>query len=171
VTLVLPAVGVLLAAGLLVLSARRRLLVTIVDGQSMEPALRSGDRVLVRRTKRVRVGQVVVLEFPDLPSGRIPATERGRQLLLKRAVAVQGDRLPAEWEYPDVDEIAGTVVPPGSVVVLGDNRATSWDSRHYGFVRRERLVGVMIRRLPRSGGAEVEDAPQACSGATPGHDR
>ncbi|GAA3709212.1 S26 family signal peptidase [Nonomuraea antimicrobica] len=164
-TLVLPAVVVLLAAGLLVLSVRRGFLVTVVDGTSMEPALRSGDRVLVRRTKRIRVGQIVVVEFPDLPSGSAPATTRGRQLLVKRVVAVQGDRLPTEWEYPDVDGIAGTVVPPGSVVVLGDNRATSWDSRHYGFVRPERLVGVMLRHLPGSGGVtEVEDARQARSG-------
>jgi signal peptidase I len=161
VILVLSVIGVPLAAGLLVLSMRRRLLVTVVDGESMEPALRSGDRVLVHRTRRIHVGQIVVLEFPDLPSGKAPVTERGRQLLLKRAVAVQGDRLPAEWEYPDRYEIAGTVVPPGSVVVLGDNRATSWDSRHYGFVRRERLVGVMIRHLPRSGVAEVEPEPSS----------
>jgi signal peptidase I len=156
VTIVVPVIGSLLAAGLLVLTLRRRFLVTVVDGASMEPALRSGDRVLVHRTTRIRVGQIVVLEFPDLPSGRAPVTERGRQLLLKRAVAVQGDRLPTEWEDPDLDEIAGTVVPPGSVVVLGDNRATSWDSRHYGFVRRERLVGVMIRHLPGPGVAEVK---------------
>jgi signal peptidase I len=159
VTIVVPVIGSLLAAGLLVLTLRRRLLVTVVDGASMEPALRSGDRVLVRRTKRIRVGQIVVLEFPDLPSGRAAVTERGhRQLLLKRAVAVQGDRLPTEWEHPDLDEIAGAVVPPGSVVVLGDNRATSWDSRHYGFVRRERLVGVMIRHLPGPLVAEVKSA-------------
>jgi signal peptidase I len=159
VTIVVPVIGSLLAAGLLVLTLRRRFLVTVVDGASMEPALRSGDRVLIHRTTRIRVGQIVVLEFPDLPSGRAPVTERGRrQLLLKRAVAVQGDRLPTEWEDPDLDAIAGTVVPPGSVVVLGDNRATSWDSRHYGFVHRERLVGVMIRHLPGLGVAEVESA-------------
>jgi signal peptidase I len=156
VTLVLTLIGLLVAAGLALLSIRRRFLVTVVDGASMEPALRSGDRVLVHRTQRIRVGQIVVLEFPDLPSGRAPVTERGRQLLLKRAVAVQGDRLPTEWEDPDLDEIAGRVVPPGSVVVLGDNRATSWDSRHYGFVRRERLVGVMIRHLAGPGVAEVK---------------
>jgi signal peptidase I len=86
----------------------------------------------VHRTKRIREGQIVVLEFPDLPSGRAPMTGRSRRLLLKRAVTAQGDRLPTEWEDPDLDEIAGTVVPPGSVVVLGGNRATSWDSRHHG---------------------------------------
>ena len=43
---------------------RRRYLVTTVDGTSMEPGLRPGDRVLVRRTTRAGVGQVVVLTSP-----------------------------------------------------------------------------------------------------------
>ncbi len=50
------------------------------------------------------------------------------------------------------DDIAVVlVVSPGHVVVLGDNRPTSWDSRHYGFVPRDRLVGVAIRRFPPPG--------------------
>ncbi len=139
---VLLVAGFLLAVALLL---RRVFLVTNVDGTSMEPALRSGDRVLVRRTKRVRAGQVVV--FENDPSAKAPAGRRSRQLFIKRAVAVPGDRIPAEWEFPDVHEIAGTVVPSGSFVLLGDNRAMSWDSRHHGFVPSARLVGVVTRHL------------------------
>lgn len=140
----LLATGFLLAAGLLM---RRIFLVTNVDGTSMEPALRSGDRVLVRKTKRVRAGQVVVFEIGDISNARAPVARRSRQLLIKRVVAGPGDRIPAEWEHPDVHEIAGTVVPTGSFVLLGDNRATSWDSRHHGFVPTDRLVGVVTRHL------------------------
>nr|WP_281170634.1 hypothetical protein [Amycolatopsis balhimycina] len=35
----------------------------------MAPGLRSGDRVLVRRTRRPRRGQVALLRYPRLPSG------------------------------------------------------------------------------------------------------
>src|ERR1700722_20122188 len=61
VTYALPDAAILLTGGLLTvgLILRRAFLVTTVDGSSMEPALRSGDRLLVRRTKRPRVGQVV----------------------------------------------------------------------------------------------------------------
>ncbi|MEV4001633.1 S26 family signal peptidase [Actinomadura sp. NPDC049753] len=38
-------------------------------------------------------------------------------------------------------------VPPHTLVVLGDNRPVSWDSRHYGYVPRHRIVGVMLCRL------------------------
>ncbi|WP_410619936.1 S26 family signal peptidase [Amycolatopsis sp. cmx-8-4] len=134
--------AVLLAAGGAV-AARLLLILTTVDGASMAPELASGDRVLVRRTRRPRRGRVALLRYPRLPSGA-PA---GEQLLLKRVVAVAGDRVPAGWADPDVHGLAGAVVPPGCTVVLGDNRPTSWDSRHYGFVPRERLVGVVVRHV------------------------
>ncbi|WP_026469027.1 S26 family signal peptidase [Amycolatopsis balhimycina] len=70
-------------------------------------------------------------------------------MLLKRVVAVSGDRMPPSWADPDVHGLAGTVVPPGCTVVLGDNRPASWDSRHYGFVPRDRLVGVVVRHVSR----------------------
>jgi signal peptidase I len=130
------------ASGLLLL-VRRTLIVTTVDGDSMEPALRSGDRVLVRRTRRARRGQVVMLGYPEVPSG----ADTTGQYLIKRIVAVGGDRLDETWAAPDLVEIGGQVVPHGHSVVLGDNRPSSWDSRHYGFVPRARVVGVMLRKL------------------------
>jgi signal peptidase I len=43
-------------------------------------------------------------------------------------------------------------VPPGSIFVLGDNRANSVDSRTLGPVRLDALIGqVMLRLWPRPG--------------------
>jgi signal peptidase I len=170
-------VSVLLAAGL-VLQVRTRYLVITVDGPSMEPALRSGDLLLVRRTKRLRKGQIAVIAFPGgptanrdpsqtstvpmdraevdlaqgaaakVPKPSAPVMKRREQLLVKRVVAMPGDRVSSTWGGPGLRDVSGMAVPPGSVVLLGDNRATSWDSRHYGFVRMDRFVGVVIRRLP-----------------------
>ncbi|MCR6488723.1 S26 family signal peptidase [Amycolatopsis sp. OK19-0408] len=130
---------------LLAFAVRRLLILTTVDGSSMTPALRPGDRVLVRRTRRARRGQVALLRYPALPSG----APTGEQLLLKRVVAVAGDRVPRDWSDVDAEGLAGRRVPPGNTVVLGDNRPSSWDSRHYGFVPRERLVGVVVRYVSR----------------------
>ncbi|WP_051367189.1 signal peptidase I [Hamadaea tsunoensis] len=127
---------VLSCAVALPVAARLLLILTIVDGPSMEPALRSGERVLVRRTRRPRRGDVVLM--------RLPADGA---LLLKRVVAVAGDHLPAGWAAPDLHGLGDARVPGGSYVVLGDNSAVSTDSRYFGLVARDRLVGVMIRRL------------------------
>jgi nickel-type superoxide dismutase maturation protease len=57
-----------------------RLFTALVEGPSMVPALRPGDALLVRRTDRIRPGQVVVVRFPGVPG-----------LAVKRAVrAVPG---------------------------------------------------------------------------------
>ncbi|WP_026412651.1 S26 family signal peptidase [Actinomadura oligospora] len=130
------ALGALAALAASAVAVRRTLILTTVDGDSMEPALRSGDRVLIRRTRRVRRGQVTLLR-----------SDSHDLLLLKRAVAVPGDHLAKEWADVDVQRIADTTVPPDAIVVVGDNRPKSWDSRHFGHVGKDRVVGVLLTRV------------------------
>ena len=91
----------------------------VVEGSSMEPAFRPGDRVLVNRlayrSRPPRAGEVVVLRDP----------QRERHVLLKRVA----DRSRS-------DGLAGT-----GVYVLGDNAAESRDSRTFGAVAAEQILG------------------------------
>jgi signal peptidase I len=109
--------------------ARRRWLVVRVGGHSMNPTYADGDRVLVRRRpKEWRRGMVVVGRPPGMPEA----------LFVKRLAALEGERAATE---------AGHVtVPPGHCWVLGDG-ARSGDSRHWGPVPLNDLVGVVVRRL------------------------
>ncbi|GLF99552.1 S26 family signal peptidase [Streptomyces yaizuensis] len=120
---------------------RTRLLAVTVTGPSMEPALGDGDRVLVRRrAHRVARGDIVVLDAP-------PGTHRDG-LVIKRVAAAPGDPVPALF----ADRIGGppgATVPPDCFLLLGDNRSVSVDSRHFGYVARARLTGVVVRSLPR----------------------
>ncbi|WP_131742804.1 S26 family signal peptidase [Actinomadura roseirufa] len=164
-TVLMGAAGPLVVFGLGVYWARRTYLVATVQGRSMEPTLRAGDRLLVRRTASVRQGQVVVVRAPDPPLGPPPpdidlalletlplepgaAPPPGGRLLVKRVAAVAGDPVPRD-DFPALREAPQDVVPPGSLVVLGDNPQASWDSREYGFVRPGDCVGVALRRLGR----------------------
>ncbi|MEU0569598.1 S26 family signal peptidase [Nonomuraea sp. NPDC005983] len=175
--LLLPVYGAL-ALGASLWWIRRNYLVATVEGPSMEPTFHSGDRLLVRRAKRVRTGQIVVVRIPDPPMlyepppGLEPGTEAGTEpgtkaelperdhlgwrLLVKRVAAAPGDPVPTE-RFPALRDVLETVVPPRALVVLGDNPDTSWDSRAFGFVRSDQLVGVMVRRLPPS--ASVRRSP------------
>jgi len=100
-----------------------------VTGPSMEPALRAGDRLLVWRVKadRLRPGRVCVVAEDD------------STLTVKRAAAVPGDPVP---------DFLGTtgerLVPAGRLVLLGDNRERSHDSRSVGYYRTDRLRGVAV---------------------------
>ena len=68
--------------------------------------------------------------------------------MIKRIAAVPGDRLPAEVAGA-VAGAAGCRVPPGSLVVIGDNRTVSVDSRELGLIPGDRVLGVALRRYTR----------------------
>ena len=87
-----------------------------VAGDSMEPALRDGEWWIARRTRRLRPGDVVVVDHPD-----------GDFLAVKRLVRRTGREC---W-------------------VEGDNPTRSTDSRHFGSLDQERLIGkVLVRYAP-----------------------
>lgn len=121
---------------------------------SMSPTLREGDRiVLAHAPGELRRGDLVVLAAPD-----------GSGALLKRVAAVGGDRVaiddgvlvvngtPVVEPYFDQTRIDGEYfgpesIPPGTVWVLGDNRGESIDSRAFGAVPVESVVGRVVLRL------------------------
>ena len=145
---------VAVAVGALLLLATARLVwrytIAIVDGNSMEPTLWAGDRLLVRRCPltKLRRGDIVVVRerhprdvFPD---GAVwgAATPPLHRFLVKRAVAIAGDPVP-----PVLLRTGEGVVPQGAIVILGDLPSERRDSRRYGYVREEQLIGRAIRRL------------------------
>lgn len=137
------ALACLATAAVAVTWLRRRYVMVSVDGPSMEPAYRSGDRVWVRRVpvQQVRPGDVVVvrLDFPD--DWDLAAKEPWS---IKRVTAAPGDPV------PPADVPAGTpeaTVPGGCLVVRGDHADRSYDSRHCGYVPGERLLGVVVRAV------------------------
>ncbi|MEU4211796.1 S26 family signal peptidase [Streptomyces sp. NPDC026206] len=153
--------GALCAAGALLLGlglllaviAGRRLVAVTVDGRSMEPAYRDGDRVLVRRGAQAAKGEVVVVERPPFrspwyepPLGRragAPAVYE-RQWVIKRVAAVPGDPVPPGTVSASAGG-PGARVPAGMVVLLGDNREHSYDSRQVGYFPAERVLGSVLR--------------------------
>jgi signal peptidase I len=131
---------------------RRWLFVVNVHGESMQPTLSDGDRVLARRTTLVRIrrGDVVVLERPDdaLLWSRPPARRAAgaASLLIKRVAAVPGDPAPRE-SAPVLAKHAERLVPPGHLVAFGDNFHRSLDSKQIGYFPEDRLIGVVLRRM------------------------
>jgi signal peptidase I len=128
-----------------------------IPSDSMAPTLVAGDQVLV--DKRAYSGGAP--RRGDLAVFRAPRTG---EILLKRVVAVGGDtvgiedgvlvvdgRRPRE-PYADPDAIDSVYfgpvrVRPGTVFVLGDNRANSEDSRDFGAVPADRMIGRVRARI------------------------
>jgi signal peptidase I len=159
-------VGLLLLTA--VLRLRTRFVVVTVSGESMRPTHSPGDRLLVRRRggDAVRRGQVVVFAEDPVVGPQGPCT-----WLVKRVAAVAGDPVPRD-RVPVLRSGAEAVVPPGRVVVLGDNAARSFDSRHFGYVPAERIVGVAVRQLGgRSRGPGDHDADRGGAASPTGRAR
>jgi signal peptidase I len=129
---------------------------TVVWGQSMEPTLRPGGLYVLDkgyyRDHTVERGDIVVFRYQG-------------ETCTKRIYAVPGDRL-FLLEYPDGEGteivppsdveayrrlersgrlverwVTEVVVPRGHYFVLGDNQHISWDSRSFGCLPKEAIIG------------------------------
>jgi signal peptidase I len=142
------AVGIALLGALVAVWLRRTFVVVTVDGQSMEPTFTAGDRVLARRSTigRVKTGDVVVVGDSAIRDGDLPVGSHA--LIIKRVAAVPGDVIPRQT-VPALAAAPGSTVPPGKLVLLGDNPVSS-DSRQIGYFDGVWLVGRAVGRLSRA---------------------
>lgn len=125
-----------------------------IPSESMETTLLIDDRVLVNklsyRLHDVNRGDVIVFARPEDD----PAEIRD---LIKRVIALPGEKVegrnneiyindkrllePYLDEGIETSDFGPTVVPVGELFVMGDNRGESYDSRLFGAISEERVVG------------------------------
>ena len=127
-----------------------------VDGDSMEPTFRDGDVALVVKqlwaAPDVERGDILVFRDPDgaLSLKRVIGLPGDSVAILDAILEVDGRVVPEN--YVDHSRIDGlyfgpVTVPAGAVFLMGDNRADSVDSRHYGPVQFTRIVGRVVANL------------------------
>jgi nickel-type superoxide dismutase maturation protease len=114
----------LLMAGLLIGWWRWRPFRVEVEGSSMSPSLEPGDWVLAVRTRRIRVGDVVVAEHPERPGFEV----------VKRVAAGPGQR------------VGEGLLGPAEYWLLGDHEQASSDSRTVGPFDVGAIRGVVVLR-------------------------
>lgn len=134
-----------------------RMVVTAVEvkGASMAPTLTSGDRFLLNRFaylhREPQRGELVVLKDPEtgeLIVKRIVGLPCETVIMRSDSTFVNGHRLfepyAATSYRPDHSPLGkATVIPRNYYFVLGDNRARSMDSRSFGPVSRDSILGVI----------------------------
>ena len=125
-----------------------------VDSISMEPTLHSQERVMVDKVSYLlhppNRGDIIVFIPPNDPTS----------YYIKRVIAIPGDVLTVDdttvkldgvtlqeryvdqrFQGNQYDPIDNKVVPSGDYFVMGDDRKNSSDSRDWGFVPRENIMG------------------------------
>lgn len=150
---------------LLVLSlVARATLVTSyrVSGSSMRMALEDGDRILVCEIEKLthppKVGETVILDVHD-------------EILVKRVMACPGDTIAMfrgqvilNGHYlregiPDElnrkDTFPDYTLAPNEYFVMGDHRRVSIDSREFGPISQDQVVGRVLIRISEAGMSTV----------------
>ena len=138
-----------------------------VPSASMEPTIEVGDNIFAQKLTlefggEVEVGDIVVFENPDSSSDhdvlvkRVIATEGQTVDLVDGVVYVDGEALDEDYtqgsSYPLSTQAEGVevsypyTVPEGCVWLMGDNRENSSDSRYFGAVSCDNLIGIVCFR-------------------------
>lgn len=143
-----------------------------VRGQSMEPAFANGDYLIIDelsyKFSEPSRGDVIVFKYPNNPSHRY----------IKRIIGLPGEKVEVRSNTVIVSTEEGNKVlneemylsvglsTPGNIVillgsdeyfVLGDNRPVSSDSRAWGALKREYIVGkVFLRAFPFTAFLKIE---------------
>jgi len=146
-----------------------------VRGESMTPTFADGDYLIIDeisyRFQDPQRGEVIVFKYPKDPSqryikriiglpGEAVEIKDGRVVISSQKelyVLDESDYLPSDIFTP-----GGTLIPlaEDEYFVLGDNRSASADSRRWGSLSREDIIGrVLFRAWPFTALAKIE-APE-----------
>lgn len=129
-----------------------------VEGVSMDPTLQHGDRLIVWRLGYEPAnGDIVVLEPPiynvdDYYVKRVIATEGQTVQIINNRVYVNGEVVEEPYIQGNVSALGSKyelpqVIPEGACFVLGDNREHSTDSRAFGLVPNDHIMGEVKLRI------------------------
>lgn len=122
---------------------------SIVSGSSMKPTFKDGEHIVLKKIqKHYRRGDVVVVKH--------------KQLLLKRIVGIPGDtiefknnkiyinqRIPTFYNYTGISDKNHSIIKLGQdeYFIIGDHFQASYDSRSFGPIQKEQIVGNVISKF------------------------
>lgn len=136
-----------------------------IYGTSMEPAFTNEDKILVNKLAyglNVPFGDKICIKWASPKPGDVIIYMYDNKIVIKRCVATGGTALEysyssgynliigdkniplTELQYHRMKE--SLCVPQGMILAVGDNYSESIDSRTYGFVPEENILGKVICR-------------------------
>ncbi len=128
-----------------------------IQGHSMEPSLHDQEYILVNKAAYLLQsparGDIIVFHYPLNP----------KQNYIKRIIAIPGDVISIHDETVTIDNVtvhetyvnptnpynpfpsfSNRILQPGQYFVMGDNRGSSSDSRQWGMVPRDNIIGKAV---------------------------
>ena len=136
-----------------------------VSGTSMYPAIKDGETIFINKLAYgivTPLGDSLLFSWKEPKKGDIVLYIYNGKPVIKRIVALQYEKLEYYTENGYTMKVAGvsiplteaqyqrikynSFVPENTVLCIGDNHLESVDSRNYGFVTIESILGKVLCR-------------------------
>lgn len=128
-----------------------------IPSRSMVPTLVPGDRILVTKFNywfsQPKRGDVIVFKYPVNPDKdfvkRIIALGGETLSIRNNNVYINGEKLEEPYLKKGIvtRDFGPVTVPEDSVFVMGDNRPDSRDSRYWGALDKDLIIGKAVVRF------------------------
>ncbi len=126
-----------------------------VDGASMRDTLEDGDILILYKLARIDRFDIVVLDEAvddEIIIKRIIGLPGETVEIRNGEIYINGEVIEDEYAYGETSDYDEVTLGDDEYFILGDNRLISKDSRYFGPVKEDELMGEVILRIwPFSG--------------------
>ena len=121
-----------------------------VDGNSMRKTLEDGDILLLYKMAKFERNDIIVLDEKE-----------DNEIIIKRIIALPGETIKIqngkiyindkeyndEFAYGDTSDYEQVTLDEDEYFILGDNRLISKDSRYFGTITEDEIIGKVVFRF------------------------
>lgn len=121
-----------------------------VDGNSMRKTLADGDILLLYKMAKFERNDIIVLDEKE-----------DEEIIIKRIIALPGETIKIqngkiyindkeyndEFAYGDTSDYEQVTLGENEYFILGDNRLISKDSRYFGTITEDEIIGKIVFRF------------------------
>lgn len=121
-----------------------------VDGNSMRKTLEDGDILLLYKMAKFERNDIIVLDEKE-----------DNEIIIKRIIALPGETIKIqsgkiyindkeyndEFAYGDTSDYEQVTLGEDEYFILGDNRLISKDSRYFGTITEDEIIGKVVFRF------------------------
>jgi len=134
-----------------------------ISDDSMKPLLKAGDTVLILKHTKLKKGDIVLFDSPIEPGRvllkRIIAGDMDTVEIRNKVVYINDLKFTFPWKvihsdprifpltFSNRDNLPAIRLKHGWYFLIGDNIDNSFDSRNFGIINKDKIIGKMVKKF------------------------